>query len=192
MPVAPVTTRPDWEWLPLARGQPAEPVVREWLAAKLDCPAARIGFRRDEHGRPWLGAPAQGWDCNWSHSGNGLLIGLGAGVRVGVDLEWLRPLPRALEIAARFFTATETEWLRAVAPEDCRDAFVRLWCAKEAVLKAHGRGIAFGLDRLEFAPVADALALVACDRLLGSPAEWRLHELAPAPGYRAALAWRPI
>ena len=69
-------------------------------------------------------------------------------------------------------------------------AFVRLWCAKEAVLKAHGRGLSFGLHRLEFAPRDDDWALVSCDPALGKPSDWTLHAFAPMPGYLASLAWR--
>ena len=34
----------------------------------------------------------------------------------------------------------------------CEHWFFRLWCAKEAVLKAHGHGISFGLHKQRFAP----------------------------------------
>src|SRR3546814_19369694 len=71
-------------------------------------------------------------------------------------------------------------------------AFVRLGCAKEAVLKAHGRGLAFGLDRLEFALCGDDWALVACDPALGRPSDWTLHAFMPMPGYLASLAWRQV
>ena len=91
--------------------------------------------------------------------------------------------------------AGETRHLRAL-PADAREAaFLRLWCAKEALLKAHGRGLAFGLHRLEFSGMDDAadapLRLVACDPAMGEPGRWQLHEWEPQPGYRAALAWRP-
>jgi 4'-phosphopantetheinyl transferase len=66
-----------------------------------------------------------------------------------------------------------------------------LWCAKEAVLKAHGRGLAFGLHRLAFAERDGALALVRADSALGDAADWQLREFVPHPGYRAALAWTP-
>ncbi len=69
---------------------------------------------------------------------------------------------------------------------------MRLWCAKEAVLKAHGRGIAFGLERLEFTADGEDWALSACDPALGVPADWTLHVFAPAPGYLATLAWRSM
>src|SRR3546814_3037285 len=79
------------------------------------------------------------------------------------SLELLRPRPRALALAERFFVRSETGALLALPAEAREAAFVRLWCAKEAVLKAHGRGLAFGLDRLEFALCGDDWALVACD-----------------------------
>src|SRR3546814_13489669 len=66
-------------------------------------------------------------------------------------------------LAERFFVRSETGALLALPAEAREAAFVRLWCAKEAVLKAHGRGLAFGLDRLEFALCGDDWALVACD-----------------------------
>src|SRR3546814_2115637 len=91
------------------------------------------------------------------------------------SLELLRPRPRALALAERFFVRSETGALLALPAEAREAAFVRLWCAKEAVLKAHGRGLAFGLDRLEFALCGDDWALVACDPALGRPSDWTLH-----------------
>ena len=85
---------------------------------------------------------------------------------------------------------SEADWLASL-PEDARGpAFIRLWCAKEAVLKAHGRGLAFGLDKLTFRELDGGLQLVDCDRALGQPESWSLRELEPHAGYRAALAWR--
>ena len=70
-------------------------------------------------------------------------------------------------------------------------AFVRLWCAKEAVLKAHGQGIAFGLHRFHVRLAAEGVRLAWCDPALGRVDDWHLHEWAPRPDYRAALAWHP-
>ncbi len=180
-----------WTWRPHAHGQPAEAGARDWLGAQLDAAPDALPLLRDALGRPRLAAPFAGFDVNWSHSGDGLLVVLGAGVQVGIDLERRRPRPRALEIARRYFTDSEASWL-AAHPEPARDsAFLRLWCAKEAVLKAHGRGLVFGLHRLEFGEHDGALRLLACDPALGAAAEWSLHAFVPQPGYHAAIAWRP-
>lgn len=200
--------RPDGAWA----------AAHAWLASLPEAPAAALPLHRDAHGRPRFadasGAATADADASWSHSGDGLLIAFGRGVALGVDMEFERPRPKALEIARRHFAPAEIEWLEsqstepgdrgdpgdpaarpqaagvadALAPRDI--AFLRLWCAKEAVLKAHGRGLAFGLDRLAFAERGGALVLVDADAALGDPAAWSLHEFVPHPGYRAALAWR--
>lgn len=178
-------------WRAYRRGMPAEALVRPWLARALQAPPGDLPLHRDAHGRPWLQAPWRGFDASWSHSGERLLVALGRGVRIGADIELLRPRPRALALAERFFTAGETAALTAVREPAAREAsFVRLWCAKEAVLKAHGRGLAFGLDRLEFAARDGTWTLVVCDPALGAPGDWTLHAFAPLPGYLATLAWR--
>ena len=185
-------SRVRWHWQPHVAGVAAEPVARAWLALQLGVATSDLALARDDRGRPRLDGQHAHHDCNWSHSGDGLLLALGKGVRVGVDLERIRPRPRAQALAERFFTPQEAHWLATSAPTDCdRDrAFLRLWCAKEAVLKAHGHGLSFGLHRLRFEPDGDVLRLAACDPGLGSPASWSLREFEPAPGYFAALAWR--
>jgi 4'-phosphopantetheinyl transferase len=180
-----------WAWQPHPPLAPAEPLARQWLAAQLGMAPDDLPLGRDPRGRPRLGAPLSGWDCNWSHSGDGLLIALGDGVQVGIDLERVRPRARALDLAQRFFTAPELAWLHAAPSAAVRDhGFLRLWCAKEAVLKAHGHGISFGLHRLRFAESPDGLRLVECDPELGAPDQWSLSELQPEPDYLGALAWR--
>jgi 4'-phosphopantetheinyl transferase len=179
-----------WVQLPQPPGAAAQPLALAWLSRELGLPEASLAVARDAHGRPRLDAPVHGHDVSWSHSGERLLVALGTGVEVGADLERLRPRPRALELAQRFFEPAETAWLAAL-PEDARNAgFVRLWCAKEAVLKAHGRGIAFGLHRFRIGEVDGAMRLLWADPALGAVQDWELREFAPLPGFRAALAWR--
>ena len=182
---------PRWSWQPHAPRQPAEPLARRWLAAELGTGVDALPLSRDSRGRPRLEGAFADWDCNWSHSGDGLLVALGRDVRIGIDLERVRPRGRALDLARRFFTAPELAWLHAAPSAAVRDhGFLRLWCAKEAVLKAHGHGISFGLHRLRFADSADGLRLVECDAELGHAGDWSLMELRPAPEYLGALAWR--
>lgn len=204
---------PHWHWQPWAGDARARPdgaweAAHAWLASLPDAPSAALPLHRDAHGRPRFadatGDATAAADAGWSHSGDGLLVAFGRGVVLGVDMEFERPRPKALEIARRHFAPVEIDWLEsqpadpvapppigaahALAPRDL--AFLRLWCAKESVLKAHGRGLAFGLHRLAFAERGGALVLVDADPALGDPAAWSLHEFVPHPGYRAALAWR--
>jgi len=193
---------------PYRRGESAEARVRAWLSEVLGRPETRIDVVRDTYGRPHVGANdgelagiGGEIDVNWSHSGDWLLAAYGVDARVGVDIEWLRPRANALALARRFFAPEETEALARFAhePAALERRFVRLWCAKEAVLKAHGRGLSFGLEKLRFelddddAPDERPAAtprLVACDPALGTPDDWHLRTWSPAPDYLATLAWR--
>lgn len=169
------TATPRWTLLPHARGEAAMPRAQAWLAREFGGDAGDYAFERDAHGRPQL--QLAGLDCSWSHSGGHLLVACGETPCVGADLEAIRPRANALALARRFFAPEETGWLER--GENIERDFLRLWCAKEAVLKAHGRGLAFGLHRLVFAERDGVLQLVDNDPALGSPAQWQLHEFVP-------------
>jgi len=159
------------------------------LARYLGIDATEVRLVEGEHGRPALHAIHGGlFEFNWSHSGEQAMVALACGVAPGIDIEQLRPRPRALEIARRFFTAAEADWLQALDESERPAAFLELWTAREAVLKALGRGIAFGLDRLSFRCAAGGLVL---QRLDGEHVDaWRLHRLDGGNDTLAALAWR--
>lgn len=169
-------------------GEPtARPLLENWFALA----PGTLPLRRDARGKPRLEGGLERHDVSWSHSGQALLLATGADVEVGADVERLRPRPRALELAQRFFHPDEAAWLHAQRDDARELAFVRLWCAKEAVLKAHGAGIVLGLEKPVFAETGGELRLVASHPVLGAPEDWTLREWEPLPGYRAALAWRP-
>lgn len=177
-------------WRPYRPGQPAEPLARDWLSTELGTTPAALLIQRSAQGRPLLAGAHARWDASWSHSGEGLLMALAPELRVGIDLELLRPRPRAQVLADRFFAPAEAAVLAALPQEQREPAFVRLWCAKEAVLKAHGQGLSFGLHRLVFAPRGPDWQLAECDPALGEPADWTLRCFQPGAGYLATVAWR--
>jgi len=173
-------------WRPKGAGR--EPLLA-LLAGYLGIAPDEVRLVAHEHGRPALD-PAHGGalDFNWSHSGELALVALARGIAPGVDLEQRRTRANALEIAQRFFTAEEAAWLGTLDEAERRTAFLELWTAREAVLKALGRGLAFGLDRLAFRREAAGLVL---QRLDGEdPATWQLQQLGVGTEAFAALAWR--
>jgi 4'-phosphopantetheinyl transferase len=182
--------------IPYATPQGRAPLL-ELLASYLDQPASFIVLEQDARGKPRLADTAStGGVCNrlefnWSHSGGFALVALARGCAVGVDIERLGKPRRPVDIARRFFDPDEAAALEPLDPAARDAAFIRLWCAKEAVLKAAGEGLSFGLARLAFARNAEAdWKLTRIDPALGRIDDWQLAGFQAAPGYPGALAWR--
>jgi 4'-phosphopantetheinyl transferase len=166
----------------------AQAVLLQLLSAYLDRAVAAQDLVIGAHGKPALPGTALGF--NLSHSGAAAVVALAADLELGVDLE--KPgRPRAhVELARRYFCPAEADAV-AQAGEAQREAlFLHLWTAKEAVLKALGRGIAFGLQRLEFDAQSRPARLLAIAAEAGTAADWQLLALPlPAP-WLGHLAWR--
>ncbi len=171
------------------RRAPGRRPLLRLLAAYLDVDASELNLVQDAHGRPRLDSPHDAaLDFNWSHSGDHAVVAIARGIAPGIDVERRRARPRALALAGRFFDSAEAAAL-AVLPEGARDeAFLTLWTAKEALLKAHGRGIGYGLQRLRVAAPPQPLQLLRFDG--EDVGAWQLQALDLAPELIAALAWR--
>jgi 4'-phosphopantetheinyl transferase len=125
-------------------------LLRIALGACLGAPPAEVRFCYGPNGKPALdaGMNAGGLEFNVAHSHGRLLIAVVRGHAVGIDVEKARPEVEIETIAERFFCPEETRQLRALEPGDARrEGFFNCWTRKEAYLKAHGEGIAYGLER---------------------------------------------
>ena len=147
--------------------------------AGVDAPA----FVPNAHGKPLLDGHALRF--NLAHSGERLLLAIGS-TELGVDLEHVRRIRRREALLARCFTEREQAAIRAAS--DPHDALLTAWTAKEALVKAIGRGIAYGLTQVELALDAAAPRLVRLDGPAAPASAWSLAAFVPEAGYRAALA----
>jgi 4'-phosphopantetheinyl transferase len=156
--------------------------------ANVDAPPV---IARTERGKPYAPQLAQ-LDFNLTHAREQVLIAIAREQPLGVDLERVDREIEIDDIARRYFSATEADAIEALAPERKLVAFLRLWTCKEAVLKALGEGISFGLERVAFALDAQGtpIEIEAIAAEAGSPEQWRVAQIDPAPGYLGALAWR--
>jgi 4'-phosphopantetheinyl transferase len=160
--------------------------LREILAAELGVSPASVRLRLGPHGRPELDANASepALDFNLSHSGELALLATAHGLRVGIDVERLRPGRDPLRIADRYFSQAEVGAVRAVPPDDRPAAFLRYWTAKEALAKGLGLGLKAPWGDLELAqqPGGTLVPVRTSD-------QWRVVEIADLPeGYCGALA----
>jgi 4'-phosphopantetheinyl transferase len=163
--------------------------LRALLGVYLGLPADAVVLVEGEHGRPELAPPwNQFLHFNWSHSGGKAVIVVAHGLVPGIDIERIRPRPRSPELAERFFHPDEAAELSALDESVRTHAFLQLWTGKEAVLKALGRGIAFGLHRLHLSVGAATSRLLWLDG--DDAAQWQLQRLEVGPDYVASVAWR--
>jgi 4'-phosphopantetheinyl transferase len=88
-------------------------------------------------GKPYFMTDAGRFEFSVSHSGD-YIVCLTGKRPVGVDVERLAAPPE--EIAARCFTPAELQYLSSVPESDRGRMFFSLWCLKESVLKARGKG----------------------------------------------------
>ncbi len=174
--------------LPWRRDQGRGPLL-ELLAYYLQVDSSTLKLEENEHGKPSLQG-ARGLHFNWSHSGEIALVALARDFELGVDVECARAGVQVVELAQRFFAPAEAEALIACDEREREDSFLQLWCAKEAVLKALGRGLAFGLERVEFAFSQPGWRPFRFEAEAGSAADWQVLPLRPAPDCAGALAWR--
>jgi len=162
---------------------------RDLAAAYLGVNAERVAFRDAPGGRPAIAEPDTDLSINWSHSGGYAVVAVARCLpRLGVDFELARPRPRAWALARRFFHADECANLSTRTGHAQETAFLRLWTAKEAVLKALGEGLRFGLDRVVFHLDGDEILPVRFAGTAGAAGDWCLHRLDDATGY-TCVAW---
>ncbi|MEO8011064.1 MAG: 4'-phosphopantetheinyl transferase superfamily protein [Dokdonella sp.] len=148
-----------------------------------------VALARTEFGKPYAIQPGYP-QFNLSHGGQRIALAFARDHAIGVDVEAVQRRHSSLDLAERFFATEEAQALAALAPPERQQAFVNLWTCKEAVLKALGRGIAFGLDRLRFTfDGVTPLELVEIAAEGGVCAQWNVHRFDAGAGHAGALAW---
>lgn len=110
---------------------------------------AELSFTRNSYGKPSL-IHHSDVQFNVSHSGDWIALISGGTDELGVDVEKIAPID--MQIAERFFSPTESQFL-AAEPDDRRlETFYRLWTLKESYIKAVGMGLSMPLDSFAILP----------------------------------------
>ena len=166
-------------------------VLRAILSCYLNREPSELRFFYTVHGKPELATQSDGNAIrfNVSHSHEVALYAVTRGREIGIDVECIRPISEADQIAERLFSTREHAVFRALPAHESIGAFFTCWTRKEAYLKALGDGLARPLDEFDvlLAPGKPArLLYVQGDE--EEVSRWSLRELTPAPGYAAALA----
>jgi 4'-phosphopantetheinyl transferase len=167
----------------------AHAALRLLLAGALGVEPASVRYVSGVHGKPRLAPGLVPLEFNLSHSEGVALVAVARDRAVGVDVEHVRDMPDALNIAATHFSAAERAELRALSSADRRAGFFYCWTRKEAVIKTSGEGLSRALDSfdVDLAPGStSALRRYAGEH--GSGTDMIVRDLPSPPGYAAAGA----
>jgi len=116
-------------------------LLRQMLEVWTGTPAACHELSAEEGGKPiCVGGPA----ISITHAGQRVACSVANKGLVGIDLERIDERREVEQIAQRFFSDKERNWLEA-GP---KARFYMLWVLKEAFIKAHGQSIFGGLEKL--------------------------------------------
>ncbi|MCP4577368.1 MAG: 4'-phosphopantetheinyl transferase superfamily protein [Deltaproteobacteria bacterium] len=163
--------------------------LREILSDYWDVLPKGIKFRKGTGGKPSISSDSPMIRFNLSHSKEYAIFAIAYGREVGVDVEVLRPKPKAAALVERFFSPNEKAAFRKLKPHEEDAAFFAGWTRKEAYVKAVGKGLRFPLDRFDVSlSPGDQHALLS---VAGAPEEvrrWSLRDIDLGQGFRAALA----
>jgi 4'-phosphopantetheinyl transferase len=142
-------------------------VLRLLLGAYLSVPGRDVALTRAPSGKPALADPHadSGLRFNVSHAGDLFAVVVARDVEVGIDIEPRDRAVRAAALARRWFTGREADLITALDEAPARDAFLRRWSAREAVIKACGGTIAEHVGDVQPRPHDPA-------RLARVPAGW--------------------
>lgn len=93
----------------------------------------------NQYGRPSL--PGQ-IDFNISHSGNYILCVVGAEVKLGIDIEEIKPV----DFSDFENLMTAEQWNAIKSSRNPLQTFFKFWAIKESIIKADGRGLSVPLN----------------------------------------------
>jgi 4'-phosphopantetheinyl transferase len=155
--------------------------LRRILAAYLGTDPNRIRYKQGIHGKPMLddGIFNSSLRFNISHSGDLGVIVVANGIEVGIDIEQICEEFPIGEIANRFFSSEEQQYLRN--SHNPLKSFFMLWTRKEAYIKGTGEGLNVRLDGID-------VTSNESHRLVSSSSAWSIVDITLPDGYAGALA----
>lgn len=166
----------------------ARAALRTILGSYLGVAAKQVQFCYGHRGKPAL-APIQaksGLEFNLSHSGEVAVCAVTRDRDIGIDVEFIRPITEAEQIAKRYFSVRENASFQALPNSEKQAGFFYHWTRKEAHLKAEGEGLSANSDRFDTSvAMEEAKMLESSDRTCN---RWFLQEFTPAPNYIATVA----
>ena len=125
--------------------------LRQILGGYLDVPPEAVQLAYTAYGKPFLHDAPGSLEFNVSHSGPIALIAIARHHPVGIDIEAINHDFPVAEMAPAVFSPDELVRFSKLPVDAKWTEFFRTWVAKEAYLKALGKGLSIEHNMLEVA-----------------------------------------
>jgi 4'-phosphopantetheinyl transferase len=122
-----------------------------------------------------------------SRSGDRVMFAFTQDRQIGIDLEAIRDDIDPMEIATRFFSAPEQQFLEKLPEQQRAVAFYRIWTRKEAYVKALGGGLRIPLDSFAVSTAKAGGPALTWSADEGAADRWWLFPVEPFPGHVGAV-----
>jgi len=164
-------------------------LLRRLLACYLRIAPGAVRFSYGQYGKPSLDAHPGAPSFNVSHSHEAAAFVIAREGDLGIDIEALRPVRAAEQIAGRYFAREDADAFRSLPLSERDRAFFICWARREAFVKAVGRGLSLLLNVSEMASTPRKPGQAADTETTESDnPRWTLTELPAVAGYVGALA----
>ncbi len=169
----------------------AHGILRMLAGRYLNLSPRLLNFSSSSLGKPAVaGNTSEPIFFNISHSHDIVVLAFARVAGIGVDVEYIRPIPDWQQIVDSCFHQKERAVLQNIPLCDRCKAFYECWTRKEAFIKATGEGLNRPLHSFftfRGDEKAGRIYHIGGDGL--HTGKWRLAEFIPAPQYAGAVAF---
>ena len=172
----------------------AHDLLRRALSTQADVSPSDWRFTSNKYGKPTVDSidpQLQALSFNLSHTRGYVACAVTSKAPLGVDVERIDQSQQVEEIADRYFSKQEAEWLRQCSDELRNVRLTELWTLKEAYLKADGVGLSGSLSGVSFR-FDDQTGIEFSASSAIDPQQWHFALFEPDYDVRLAIGVRSI
>jgi 4'-phosphopantetheinyl transferase len=166
-------------------------LVRTVLSRYAPITPEQWSFTQNANGKPCIcndDLLARKFSFNVSHTDGLIVLGLTAGVELGVDAERVRIRPTLLEAANSFFSREESSAIALLPYHMQHERFFQYWTLKESYVKARGMGLKIPMDAFSFQFLQpNRVRLSIHTQLKDLASRWRFWQFRPSEHHLTAV-----
>jgi 4'-phosphopantetheinyl transferase len=165
-------------------------MLRKQLGLRLGLPPSDIAFEYGPYGKPAIARNSihGTLQFNLSHSGDCVVMAFSSYLDLGADVEFIRDLENANEVAMQNFSEAELAVYFSLPDHDKPIGFFNCWTRKEAFVKTIGVGLGYALGSFDVnLRPREAPAILSIRDTMQAQRCWHIHAFTPISGYIACV-----